>query len=119
MNIKSLSSGLLYRGEVEAKRQTYYVFEARRHFFVMSFARAKRGSGNFTTVDADAVDYVAKKFEGRKALTSTEVLNESRKPQHISSTLDALNALYILVAIRRAKIDSRFHNKRLFFNIKG
>ena len=115
MNIRSLTSGLQYRGEVEGRRQTYYVFEGKSHYIVMSFSRAKRRAGNFNVVDAAAVEYVAKRFAGRKKVTSTKVA--ARKPRGIRSSLEALNVLYVLIATGRAKIDSRFHEKQLFFNV--
>ena len=118
MNVSSLTSGLLYRGEVEAKRQTYYIFEGKRHFLVMSFSRSKKNAGNFNVVDAGAAQYVQRRFAGKQALTARDLCKASRKPQYIGSQLDALNVLYILVALKRAKIDTRFKNKALFFNIR-
>src|SRR3990172_9300504 len=119
MNIRSLASGLLYRGEVEAKRQTYYVFEGKRHFFVMSLSRSKHNAGNFNLVDVDGVEYIARRLGGQQDVTAKAVLKNSRKPQYVSSTFDALNILYVLVVNRRAKIDSRFRTKELHFNVKG
>jgi hypothetical protein len=113
-----LTSGLVYRGEVEAKRQTYHVFEGKKHFFVMSLSRAKRNAGNFNIVSADAVEYVATRFAGRKGVTSTGVASTSRTPRHVKTSLDALNILYVLVATERAKIDPRYKKERqLFFNV--
>ena len=119
MNIKSLTSELRYCGEVKAKRQTYYVFEGKRHYFVMSLSRAKRHAGNFNIVSVEAVEYVARRFAGRKGVTSTGVAKATRKPRYIASSLDALNVLYILVATGRARIDTRFHDRQLFFNVVG
>ena len=119
MNIRSLASGLLYRGEVEAKRQTYYVFEGKKHYFVMSLSRSKHNAGNFNVVDVDATEYIAGRVGGQKDVTAKAILKGSRKPQYVSSTLDALNILYVLVGTRRAKIDSRFRTKELHFNVKG
>ena len=115
MNIRNLTKGLQYRGEVEARRQTYFVFEGERHYFVMSLSRSKRHAGNFNIVDARAVDDVARKFAGRKKVTSTKVA--ARKPRGIANSLEALNVLYVLIATNRAKIDTRFHEKQLFFNV--
>ena len=47
MNIRSLTTGLLYKGEVEGKRQRYYVFEGKSQYLVMSFSRSKVNAGNF------------------------------------------------------------------------
>ena len=118
MNIRSLTAELKYCGEVEAKRQTYYVFEGKRYFFVMSFSRSKKNAGNFNVVEAAAVRYVVSKFAGRQSVTSSSVATASRKPQYISKPLEALNILYILVAAGRARIDTRFRSRQLYFNIK-
>ncbi len=67
----------------------------------------------------DAAEYVAKRFAGRKAVTSSDVVRGSRKPRYVSGPLEALNILYALVATDRAKIDTRFREKRLYFNVSG
>lgn len=117
MNIRHLTSGLQYRGEVEARRQTYFVFEGKNHYFVMSLSRSKRNAGNFNVVNTGAVEYVAKKFAGRKKVTSSKVAAASKRTRHISDSLQALNVLYVLIATNRAKIDTRFHEKQLFFTL--
>ena len=120
MNLRSLAQGLTYVGEVAAKRQTYHVFEGKRYFLVMSQSRAKRNAGNFNVVREDAVEYVAKRFERRKKVTSTDVARASRKPRLVSTSLDALNILYVLVAKDRAEIDRKFKKERqLYFTVTG
>jgi hypothetical protein len=118
MNIRSLTSGLLYRGEVGAVRQTYYIFEGKKHFFILSFSRKKPNTGNFNIVDTDAVTYVSKVFSGKRGITSKEIAKGSKKPQHVSDALKALNILYAMVATRRAVIDTRFKGRELKFNIR-
>jgi|SRR6185503_1959664 len=118
MNLRSLAQGLSYVGEVAAKRQTYHVFEGKRYFLVMSQSLAKRNAGNFNVVRADAVEYVAKRFERKKKVTSTDVARASRKPRLVSTSLDALNILYVLVAKERAEIDKKFKKERqLYFTV--
>ncbi|MFH1293960.1 MAG: hypothetical protein ABIJ44_07510 [Pseudomonadota bacterium] len=118
MNIRDLAGGLLYRGEVGAVRQTYYVFEGKKHFLILTFSRTKPNSGNFNVVDADAANYIAKRFTGKKGISSKEIVKGSRKPQYVPDSLRALNILYSLVATRRAVIDTRFKGRELKFNIK-
>jgi len=118
MNIRSLTTGLQYRGEVEGKRQTYYVFEGRSQYLVMSFSRSKPKAGNFNVVASDAVAYVAGRFAGRQRLTAKTVYKTSRRPRLVGSHLAALNVLYVLVAIGQAKIDARFHEREIYFNVK-
>jgi hypothetical protein len=120
VNIRSLTRGpLSYQGEVEGKRQTYYVFEAGRYYLIMSLSRSKPNAGNFNVVDVDGAAYVARRFAGRKGITATEVAKASRTPKGGATPLEALNILYVLVATNRAKIDTRFHDRRLYFNVMG
>lgn len=42
MNIKSLSAGLSFRGNVTGRQQKYYVFEGKDAFFVFSFHVSSR-----------------------------------------------------------------------------
>jgi len=116
VNIRSLTSSLQYRGEVTGKRQTYSVFEGKRHYFVMSLSLAKRHAGNFNIVPVPAVDFAARRFRGRKKVTSKQ-LAAAGKGRGVASSLEALNVLYVLVATGRAKIDTRFHDKQLYFNV--
>ena len=120
MDIKSLAKGLAYVGEAQGKRQTYYIFEGRKHFFVMSFSRAKRNAGNFNIVSIEAVAYVRKRFAGARGLTSQDVVKRSKRPRLIRTALEALNILYILVATGEAKVDQRRQSTpQLFFNLSG
>ena len=117
MNIKSLSAGLSFRGNVSGRRQKYYVFEGKDSFFVFSFSRAKPKAGYFNMVSTEAVDYVRRLTKGNQGLTAQALNKRSRKPKLIGSALEALNVLYVLVAIGSAKIDHRHKDKQLFFNV--
>ncbi|MBM5810666.1 MAG: hypothetical protein FJ191_01680 [Gammaproteobacteria bacterium] len=99
-------------------RQTYYVFEARRYFFVLSFSKSKRASGNFNLVSARAVEHVRRSFAGRQDLTAKHLATRSRKPRLVGSALHALNILYVLVAIGAAVRDERFRDRELHFNLR-
>jgi hypothetical protein len=120
VNIRSLTKEpLSYQGEVEGKRQTYYVFEAGRYYLIMSLSRSKPNAGNFNVVDVDGAAHVARRFAGRKGVTANEVAKASRGPQRGTTPLEALNTLYVLVATKRAKIDTRYQDRQLYFNITG
>ncbi len=118
MNIRSLTTRLQYRGEVEGKRQTYYVFEGKSQYLVMSFSRSKANAGNFNVVAGDAVEYVARRFGGRQGLTAKILHKTSRRPRLVRGHLAALNILYVLVATGRAKIDARFREREIYFNVR-
>lgn len=118
MNIRNLTTGLRYRGEVKGKRQTYYVFEGKSQYLVMSFSRSKPNAGYFNVVASDAVAYAARRFAGRQGLTAKILHARSRRPRLVRGPLAALNILYVLVAIGSAKIDTRFRERAIYFNVK-
>ncbi len=120
MNIRKLQQGLKYRGRVAAVRQTYHVFEAQNYFFVLSFAlsKARKGSGYFNVVDLAAVDYVQKRLGGRSGVTAKDVFSTARRTRHVSSSLSALNILYVLVALEQATLLRAGAHRQLFFSIR-
>lgn len=119
-NIARLQSGLVFRGEVPAVRQTYYVFEAEGAYLVLSFAlsETKAGSGYFNMVDAKAVDYVRERFGGERAVTAKDVAERARRTAHAPTNLVALNILYVLVALGQARIVRMGTNRQLVFSIR-
>ena len=117
-NLRRLTAGLGFRGKVEGQRQTYYVFEGERFFFICSFSRTKPKAGNFNIVDFDALQYAERLVGGKRGVTAKDLHGRSRNPRHIGSPLEALNILYVLVATGQATIDRRRQSKQLFFNVK-
>lgn len=119
LNVKSLTTGLEYHGQVDGKRQHYYVLSSPRQYFVMSLSRSKRSSGNFNLVSKTAVDRLFKRLRGQQGVTAKLVFARSRKPREIPSHLTALNMLYVMVATGRAVIDERHKSREIFFNVKN
>ena len=117
MNIKNLSSGLSFRGKVKGKRQTYFVLEGHKSFYVFSFSRSKPKAGYFNEVSSQAVAYAQRLVRGKQGVTAQSLFKRSRKPRIIGTALEALNILYVLVALDRAKFDQRHKSIQLFFNI--
>lgn len=119
MKVDALLSELTYRGEATGLRQTYYLFEGKRRYLVLSFSRTKLNAGYFNIVDAEAVDYVHKRFAAEKGLTSKALHQRCSKPEHIKAPLVALSFLYVLTAMHQAQVDRRFHDRELHFNLKA
>ncbi len=117
MRIRSLGAGLSFRGKVSGRRQTYYVFEGPKSFFVFSFSRSKPKAGYFNIVDSEAVTYVRRLARGQQGITAQSLYKRSRQPKYVGSALEALNILYVLSATGSAKIDRRHKGRQLFFNI--
>lgn len=117
MDIRSLAKGLAYRGIARGKRQTYYVFESRAGYVVMSESRTKRASGYFNLVRGSVVDAIRRRYAGKKDVTAKQLAARSRGAG-VRDALQALNVLYVLVATGAAKRDDRHADTRLHFNIK-
>ncbi len=118
LSLKSLMKGLEYHGEVQGKRQHYYVLSSARQYFVMSVSHSKRSAGNFNLVSRYVVEKLYRRLRGQQQLTSKLVYTRSRNRRHVPSPLAALNMLYVLVATDRASIDLRHKSKEIFFNVR-
>jgi hypothetical protein len=119
LSVKSLTTGLQFHGEVQGKRQHYYVLSSARQYFVMSVSINKRDAGNFNLVSRSAVDRLYRRLRGQHGLTAKGVFTRSRNRRLVPSHLAALNMLYVLVATGRASIDLRHRSRELFFNVKA
>jgi len=119
LSVDSLTTGLQFHGEVQGKRQYYYVLSSARQYFVMSLSRSKRDAGNFNLVSRAAVDQLHRRLRGRRGLTARLVFVRSKNRRAVPSALTALNMLYVLVATGRAIIDPRRKSAReIFFNVR-
>jgi hypothetical protein len=119
LNVKSLTTGLDFHGEVQGKRQHYYVMSSARQYFVMSVSLSKRDAGNFNLVSKSAVGRLYRRLRGQQGVTARLVFGRSRSRRLVPSHLAALNMLYVLVATGRANIDGRHTSREIFFNIKA
>jgi hypothetical protein len=117
VKVREVLVELHYVGEAVGVRQTYYVFEGRQHYLVLSFKKDDDAAGNFNIVEADAVAYVEDKFRAAKGLTSKQLFEEAKRTSHFRDRFVALNALYVLVASGKAAVDHRFKPGTLVFNL--
>jgi hypothetical protein len=119
LSVKSLTKGLTFHGEVQGKRQHYYILSSAHQYFVMSVSNSKRDAGNFNLVSKSAVDRLYRRLRGQQGLTARLVFDRTRNRRLVPSSLAALNILYVLVATNRAGIDMRRKSSReIFFNMR-
>ena len=118
LSVDSLTTGLQFHGEVQGKRQHYYVLSSPRQYFVMSISLSKRDAGNFNLVSRAAVDGLYRRLRGQRGLTARLVFDRSRKGRLVVSSLAALNMLSVLVATGRASIDAERKSPQIFFNVR-
>jgi hypothetical protein len=120
LSVESLTHGLEFHGEVEGKRQHYYVLSSPTQYFIMSQSARKRDAGNFNLVSRSGVDRLHRRLRGRQGLTAKLVFMRSKNRRLVPSHLTALNMLYVLVAQGHASIDQRRRSAReLFFNVRS
>ena len=117
LSVGSLTKGLTFHGEVQGKRQHYYILSSARQYFVMSNSANKPAAGNFNIVRKSAVDRIGRRLRGQSGLTAKLVYTRTRTRRDVPSRLAALNILYVLVGTGRAKFDNRHKSKELFFNV--
>jgi len=110
MNAREALSRLEPIGGAEGLKQTYEVMQGKRHFIVGSLSRVK---------NAEAVEAAGGSFAGQEAVTSKMVRQRLARRGIDVETLEALNILYVLVALGKAKVDRRRSQHALFFNVAG
>src|SRR5882672_9566378 len=104
LNVRSLTKGMEFHGEVQGKRQHYYVLSSAQQYFVMSLSGTKRAAGYFNLVSRVLVDRLYRRLRGQQGVTAKRVYLRTRNRRAVPSHLAALNVLYVLVATNRASI---------------
>jgi hypothetical protein len=117
MNAAEALSMLEPVGGAQGLKQTYDVLRGRKYYVVGSMSRVKRRSGNFNVVAAEAVEATHEAFGGQEAVTSKMVRQRLQRRGISVETLEALNILYVLVALGKARVDRRRSQRELFFNL--
>ena len=113
MKTVRLFEGVRYVGEAEGDKRTYYIFETDDRYLVVGPTR----DGYYVNlVDREAPAVISKAFSGQKVTTKL-VTAKSRRPDIFPSPLATLNALYAMVALRRARKLKQRQGRSLVFKI--
>ena len=115
MNYRSLFSGLRYCGLVRSAKRNYHVAESDGYYVL--FSPGKGTNGNFTVVARKGVDYVIRRLGGKRAVTSAEAFAACKRSRFLIDRFAVLNALYVLVGTKRARI-SKMAGQTLYFDIR-
>ncbi len=114
MRVAGLFKGVRYVGKAEGVKKTYAVFETENHYLVLGPAK----DGYYLNiVDRDTPGLIARVFAGRK-VTSKQVSMASKRSDLRYKRLAALNALYVMVALHRARKLKQRRGKALVFKIR-
>ena len=114
MKVPDLFKGVRYVGTAEGDRKTYYVFERDGGYLIV--APKDEGGFNLNIVGGDAPQVVTNAFKGKR-LTARRLRDSSRRPDLFSAPFASLNALYVLVALGRARKLKRREEKAMVFKI--
>ena len=114
MRIPALFKDARYIGKAEGDRRTYYVFESDVGFLVV--APNSAGGFNLNVVDRAVPDAVTTGFRG-KNLTAGRLKRSSRRPSLFRGPFSSLQALYVMVALGRARKLKRREGKAMVFKI--
>ena len=114
MKIPSLFKGVRYVGKAEGDRRTYYVFESDAGYLVV--APNSAGGCNLNVVAREVPDAVTAGFRGKK-LTAGRLKRGSRRPGLFRGPFSSLQALYVMVALGRARKLKQREGKAMVFKI--
>jgi hypothetical protein len=109
MKPSQLFRDVRYLGEAEGDRKTYYVFETSTRYLVLG---PSSGGGYYLNeVDKKGPERVTRRFRG-KQVTTTLVKGM------FQSSLAALNVLYVMVALRRARKLKKRRGRAMVFKMR-
>ncbi len=115
MKIPEMFAEIRYLGRAEGDRRTYYVFESTVGYLVLT--PGSDHSFNVNTVDLEAPEVLSRKFKG-KQLTTGRLKLSSRRPDLFGDSFACLNALYVMVALGRAKKLKRREGRAMVFKVR-
>jgi hypothetical protein len=114
MKLQTLLDGARYLGQAEGDRKAYSVFDTDNHYLLLGPTQ----DGYFLNlVDKDSPEVITKAFAGKK-VTAGEVRKNSKRPDLFDKSFASLSALYVMVALRRARKLKQRRGKSLVFKIK-
>jgi hypothetical protein len=117
VNYRSLFSDLQYRGLVRSAKRNYHIAEGVNHYVLFSPGKGTGTGGNFTVVAREAVDYLVRRLGGKRAVTSADALAACKRSKFLNGRFEVLNALYVLVGTKRARI-SKMVGQTLYFDVR-
>jgi hypothetical protein len=122
MKLDKVFLGLDFLSKVSSKRLDYFVYASKDDYVIVSSKDDR--SGNYSMVDKEVVEKVYQAIKGTKGITSNDV-SQLKKPGFVfrrvagKNQFSALHCLYVLIALRKAKIDHRHVGRSLVFNIRN
>ncbi len=115
MAVKNLFSGARFIGQAEGERRSYYVFQGDSGYLVATPQSPRNYS--VTLVENEAPDVISRKFKGKQVTVST-LKSQGHRADLFGQYFDRLNALYVMVALGRARKLKKKLGKAMLFRVK-
>ena len=115
MKIAQLFTDARYLGRAKGDRQSYYIFNSAGGYLVV--APSSDRSFNVNVVDAQAPEVITKAFKGKR-LTTVRLRKSGRRPELFGTPFLCLNALYVMVALGRARKLNIREGRAIVFKIR-
>jgi len=116
MSVKTLFNGARFVGQAEGDRRKYYVFEAAAGYLVA--APQAPHSYSVTVLQREIPEVISNKFRGTQITVNT-LKARGRRPDLFDRYFDRLNALYVMVALRKARKLKKRAGKAMVFKISS
>jgi len=116
MTVKTLFNGARFVGQAEGDRRKYYVFEAAAGYLVA--APQAPHSYSVTVIQREIPEVISSKFRGTQITVST-LKAKGRRPDLFDRYFDRLNALYVMVALHKARKLKKRVGKAMVFKISS
>jgi hypothetical protein len=115
MGVKTLFNSAKFVGQAEGDRRSYYVYEGANGYLVA----APQGPNSYsvTVIQLDAPGVISKKFKAQQ-ITVGDLKSRAHRPDLFGEYFDRLNALYVMVAIGRARKLKKRSGRAMLFKIK-
>jgi hypothetical protein len=115
MTVKNLFSGAKFIGQAEGERRSYYVFQADNGYLVATPQSTRNYS--VTVVQSEVPEVISRKYKGKQVTVST-LKSMGSGTGLFRDYFDRLNALYVMVALGRAKKLKKKLGRAMLFRVK-
>jgi hypothetical protein len=114
MKMSSALQGLHFVGQAEGDRRTYYAYQGDGPYVIAS--PNDRGGLNVNVIEREVPDVLARRFKGHRVTTSI-LQKQGRRADLFGPDFAALNSLYLMVALGRARKLKKRDGRALIFKI--
>jgi len=115
MTVKNLFNGAKFIGRAEGERRSYYVFQGESGYLVAT--PQSRRNYSVTLVQNEVPDVISRKFKG-KQVTVGMLKSKGSRVGLFRDYFDRLNALYVMVALGRARKLKKKLGRAMLFRVK-